>query len=294
MASRHLSRTSVLQALFSADMLGDLSLEAVSRARVANARALPQEDEDAPFVDLLVRGIVAKRDEIDAVIERAAPQWPLAKIAAIDRNILRLGLYELLFGADAAVPPKVALNEAIELAKTFGGESSGRFVNGVLGSVYRELGSPRQDEAPKPAEQEHFAGLLVAVVERGELYVALIKDAFDTWTLPKARAEAGELSDSAALRAASEDLGLANLTIAVPLAEHEYEAHDAEHHRVVKRRAAYFVSCAPRRVPLTPSSASAAQEAKWYAAHELDSLALYDDLRDLLERGMVLAERHCV
>lgn len=294
MASRHLSRTSVLQALFSADMLSDLSSEAVLAVRAANARALPQEDEDAPFADALLRGIVAKREEIDAVIERAAPQWPLEKIAAIDRNVLRLGLYELLFGADAAVPPKVALNEAIELAKTFGGESSSRFVNGVLGSVYRELGSPRQNEAPKPAEPEHFAGLLVATVERGELYVALIKDAFDTWTLPKSRIEAGELSDSAALRAALDDLGLSNLAVAVPLAEHEYEAHDAAKHQVVKRRAAYFVACAPRRVALTPSSESAAKEARWYAAHELDSLALYEDLRDTIERGMVLAERHCV
>ena len=73
---------------------------------------------------------------------RAAPEWPLERIAAIDRNILRLGLTELLFADRAQVPAKVAINEAIELAKTFGSASSGRFVNGVLGAVYIELGEP--------------------------------------------------------------------------------------------------------------------------------------------------------
>ncbi len=285
---------SVLQALFAADMLGDLSFREVARVREQNATALPREDEDAAFSEALLAGIAAKREEIDAVIERAAPQWPLHKIAAIDRNILRIGLFELLFGAEAAVPPKVALNEAIELAKTFGGESSSRFVNGVLGSVYRDLGSPRRDEAPKPTEREHFAGAVVCVVERGELYVALIKDPFEKWTLPKTRYETGELSDSAALRAVAEDLGLVDATLTAPLSEHEYEAHDAVRGAIVTRRVAYFAACMRRRLPLAPSPGSAASGAKWYAAHELDSLDLYEDLRDVIERGMVLAERHCV
>ena len=99
-------------------------------------------DVDQSFMDRLLLGVIAKRGDIDLVIEKAAPEWPLERIAPIDRNILRLGLYELLFSDRVQVPAKVAINEAIELAKTFGGDSSGRFINGVLGAIYKELGEP--------------------------------------------------------------------------------------------------------------------------------------------------------
>jgi len=95
--------------------------------------------EDASFVWQLVTGVVQHLKEIDKIIEKAAPEWPIDQITIIDRNVLRIGLYELLFGDREAVPPKVAINEAIELAKSFGGESSGKFINGVLGTVYKEI-----------------------------------------------------------------------------------------------------------------------------------------------------------
>ena len=95
--------------------------------------------EDKSFTWQLVTGVVANLKEIDEIIAKAAPQWPLEQISIIDRNVLRIGIYELLYGDKAAVPPKVAINEAIELAKSFGGENSGKFINGVLGTVYKEI-----------------------------------------------------------------------------------------------------------------------------------------------------------
>jgi len=109
--------------------------------------------EDADFPRELVRGVIGHLGEIDAIVEKAAPEWPIPQIAMVDRNVLRLGLYELLFGDYNAVPPKVAINEAIELAKSFGGESSGRFVNGVLGTVYREMGEPGKEHPPRKEKQ---------------------------------------------------------------------------------------------------------------------------------------------
>ena len=105
--------------------------------------------EDPTFIVDLIRGVIAHASELDKIIEKAAPQWPLDQIAMVDRNVLRLGLYELLFGNRGEVPPKVAINEAIELAKSFGGDSSGKFVNGVLGTVYREIGEPGKEEQSK-------------------------------------------------------------------------------------------------------------------------------------------------
>ena len=92
---------------------------------------------DGTFVFELVLGVVKHLKEIDEIIRKTAPQWPLEQMSIVDRNVLRIGIYELLFGDKKAVPPKVAINEAIELAKGFGGENSGKFVNGVLGTVYK-------------------------------------------------------------------------------------------------------------------------------------------------------------
>jgi len=95
--------------------------------------------EDENFIWQLVTGVVEHLKEINEIISKAAPQWPLSQISIIDRNVLRIGIYELLYEDKAAVPPKVAINEAIELAKAFGGENSGKFINGVLGTVYKEI-----------------------------------------------------------------------------------------------------------------------------------------------------------
>ncbi|OGN29866.1 MAG: transcription antitermination factor NusB [Candidatus Yanofskybacteria bacterium RIFCSPLOWO2_01_FULL_49_25] len=105
--------------------------------------------DNAAFAGNLVHGAIEHMHEIDQIIEKAAPQWPLDQIAMVDRAVLRLGIYELLFGNHDEVPPKVAINEAIELAKTFGGDASGKFVNGVLGTIYREIGEPRKFETSK-------------------------------------------------------------------------------------------------------------------------------------------------
>lgn len=102
--------------------------------------------EDSSFVWQLIDGIVANLEKIDKIIEKAAPEWPIEQINIVDRNVLRIGLYELLYAKKEEVPPKVAINEAIELAKNFGGESSGKFINGVLGTVYKEIGGTENKE----------------------------------------------------------------------------------------------------------------------------------------------------
>lgn len=102
--------------------------------------------DDTEFIKNLVKGVLEKLSEIDEIIAKTAPEWPLDQITVIDRNILRLGVFELIFSKE--VPPKVAINEAVELGKTFGGESSGKFVNGVLGTLYKQL-----PEAEKEKEE---------------------------------------------------------------------------------------------------------------------------------------------
>jgi N utilization substance protein B len=140
MASRHLSRSIAMQSLYEWDFYGKKA-DALQKIAEKNIAEFGPGLEDTDFIWKLVNGTVEKLPQLDAIIEKAAPEWPIDQITIVDRNILRLGLYELLFENKAEVPPKVAINEAIELAKTFGGESSGKFINGVLGTIFKEMGN---------------------------------------------------------------------------------------------------------------------------------------------------------
>lgn len=122
----------------------------------SNLKDFAPDFDDKGFITNLVEGVIAKIDDIDAVITKYAPDWPIEQITNVDRNILRIGVYELKFSD--VIPSKVAINEAIELAKTFGGESSGRFVNGVLGAIYKDMLAADEikevDKIEKPTRKE--------------------------------------------------------------------------------------------------------------------------------------------
>ncbi len=137
MASRHLSRSIVLQSLYEWDFYDKKPV--LKNIVERNIKDFGPGLEEVDFVWQLIEGIGKHMPEIDKIIEKAAPEWPIAQISMVDRNVLRIGLYELLYANKEEVPPKVAINEAIELAKTFSGQTSGKFVNGVLGTVYKQL-----------------------------------------------------------------------------------------------------------------------------------------------------------
>ena len=145
MANRHLSRSIAMQSLYEWDFKGK-NLTTLKKIIERNTEEFGPGLKEADFIWQLVNGVVENIAKLDKIIAKSAPEWPVDQITVVDRNVLRVGLYELLFGNRDEVPPKVAINEAIELAKTFGGESSGRFINGVLGTVYREIGEPGKDE----------------------------------------------------------------------------------------------------------------------------------------------------
>ncbi len=138
MASRHLSRSIVLQSLYEWDFYDKKPVLKNIVAR--NIKDFGPGLEELDFIWQLIEGIEKRISELDKIIEKAAPEWPIAQVSMIDRNVLRIGLFELLHADKEQVPPKVAINEAIELAKTFSGSTSGKFVNGVLGTVYKQLG----------------------------------------------------------------------------------------------------------------------------------------------------------
>lgn len=159
MANRHLQRSVAMQSLYEWDFKGcpdDAIMDIVKHNLAEFAPGL----EGGSFSSRLIEGVAKERDTIDRLIEKCAPEWPLEQIASVDRSILRLGIFELLYGDYDEVPPKVAINEAIELAKSFGSDSSPKFVNGVLGTIYREMGEPMKDDSSekRKARLEEWKG----------------------------------------------------------------------------------------------------------------------------------------
>ncbi len=136
MSNRHLSRTIALQSLYQWDFQ-EQPADRMAEIVKFNRQEFAPKFDDEGFVDKLINGVLENLEKIDQIITKFAPNWPLDTITIIDRNVLRLGVFELKIAEE--IPAKVAINEAIELAKGFGGQASGRFVNGVLGAIYKDM-----------------------------------------------------------------------------------------------------------------------------------------------------------
>ena len=136
MSNRHLARTIAMQSLYLWDFSGKEKTALPEIVRNVFENFAPKFN-DQGFVEACIEGVIKNQEKIDAYITKYATEWPLDQITIVDRNILRIGVFELVFNDD--IPAKVAINEAIEIAKTFGSESSGKFVNGVLGAIYKDI-----------------------------------------------------------------------------------------------------------------------------------------------------------
>lgn len=138
MSKRHLARSVAMQSLYQWDFRGNptAALPAIITSTMHEFGVGLEDHQE--FVEKLVNGVITYQKEIDEYIASYATHWSVGQLTLVDRNILRIGLYEILHNF-TEVPPKVAINEAIELAKNYGGPSSGKFVNGVLGALYKDL-----------------------------------------------------------------------------------------------------------------------------------------------------------
>jgi N utilization substance protein B len=303
MANRHLSRSIVLQTLFEWDFLSverknDSSVnEYIKEAATRNLKEFAPGLEDDNFVLSLVNEILKNHFVIDEIIEKAAPDWPIDKISIVDRNILRLGLYELLFGDRSQVPPKVAINEAIELAKTFGGENSSKFVNGVLGAVYKEIGEPGKEQKSKKTtnkkdseevdksklQVESLGGALVYAKKGDEILFAFVHDVFGYWTLSKGKISEGETVEEGTKRAIKKEIGL-DIEIGEKLGENEYVASHPEKGKTLKR-VTYFLSKSDYK-ELELEESGGLDGARWFPLSAIAELRIYSDMIPIIGKAV--------
>ena len=294
MANRHLSRSVVLQTLFEWD-LRQLILDGAKATLARNAGEFAPAAGDLPFMEELLVGTIGRHKDLDLVITKAAPEWPLERIAPVDRNVLRLGLFELLFSDRTKVPAKVAINEAIELAKSFGGENSGRFVNGVLGAVYKELGEPGKDEVSKkkkevPYEQmpvQKLGGAVVYCQQGGDVYLALVHDIFGHWTLSKGKIGdapeiANESVEEGTVREIKEELGL-DIKIIEKLGENEYVASDPNTGKK-RKHVTYFLAESPF-AEVVLEKKGGLDDARWFRMQDALELNFYEDMLPLIQKA---------
>lgn len=280
MANRHLARSVVLQTLFEWDTTGASDVETTGILD-RNISEFGGDGADRPFMEQLLTGVLAKQKDLDLIIEKAAPDWPLDRIAPVDRNILRIGLFELLFSDRTQVPAKVAINEAIELAKTFGGESSGRFVNGVLGAVYKEIGEPGKNEQGKKKVKredlplEKMGGAIVYAKHDGQYYLALVHDVFGRWTLSKGHIENDPSPTEGVKRVVKEELGLV-VNVESQVGENEYVASHPEKGKV--RKHVWFFLASSQFEPLELKKSGGLDDAKWFRLQDIIDLNFYDDM----------------
>lgn len=287
MRTRHFARTIVLQSLFEFDASGWTgdAHEVLEHTIEEYAPKTPHRG----FMEKLLDVVIAKKDEIDAIIVKAAPEWPIENIAVIDRNVLRMGLAELLFGDRSDVPPKVALNEAIELAKEFGGDTSSKFVNGVLGSVYKDIGEPQKEEGASRKQEsdslkvEELVGAFVYARSDDRLYVCLVHDVFGYWTVVKGVKKTDEPNDIAVIRKVKEEVGLTGV-VKAELGSNEYTAHTPEEGKT--RRVAEYFLVETSHDDLHLKRGGGLDDARWFKITDLGSLKVYDDLLPVMTSAL--------
>jgi transcription antitermination protein NusB len=298
MANRHIARSIVLQSLYELDFRDYSELKFLEEIINHNTAEFANDVVDGSFVTSLISGILGKKEDIDLVIQKAAPDWPLEKISPIDRNILRIGLFELLFADSKEVPAKVAINEAIELAKNYGGEKSSKFVNGVLGSVYKELGEPDKDAVSKkknktikdiPYEEmpvEKLGGAVVYAHNDGNYYLALVHDVFGYWTLSKGRLENDEKEVDGTKREIKEEIGL-DVEVMEEIGRNEYIANHPEKGKL-RKQVVYFLAKADYKDLALEKDNGGLDEARWFKLSDVQDIKTYGDILPFITKAVTL------
>jgi N utilization substance protein B len=286
MSFRHIARAVVLQTCFQLDSQdSEWDFKEAQDILKQNNELIP--GGDIVYAEGLFDLISQKRFEIDEVIKRVAPDWPIEKIATMDRNILRLGLAELLFYEKLDIPPKVAINESIELAKEYGGDNSSRFINGVLGSVYKELGEPRKTEGKKRKEpkesSEKLAGAIVFAQNEGVIYLALVHNVFGYWTLPKGHIEEDEKLKKAVGRIVEEELGV-TVEVKDEIGSNEYILQESTQPHE-KKHVTYFITESDF-VDIKLGTSNGLDDAKWFSLQDVVNVQMYNDILPIVTNAI--------
>lgn len=296
MLDRHLLRSIVLQSLFEWDIREYFKKEDLERIILKNLEDFAQTSQKPHFLEKMVNCILEKQKDLDNIISQAAPQWPIKKIPVVDRNILRIGICELLFSDRGEVPPKVAINESIELAKAFGGENSSKFISGVMGTIYKELGEPQKHETSESRKKEidtknlvthYLTGVMIYAKNKNKYEVMMAHNIFGYWTLLKGKEEDGITSKESIINKTKRKTGL-DIKLQEKIGGNEYVAFHTEDGHIKKKLDYYLAESDYQKLVLEIDlqEKKGIDEIKWFKLSEVEKLELYDDMRSVIKKGI--------
>lgn len=290
--NRQLYRTILLQTLYEWDVhnYSNTSLKDYLEYIVNSFQKVTIDEKELHELLENLESIASRRAILDELIEKASPGWTIDKITVVDRNILRLGIYELLFADNELIPPKVALNESIELAKKFGGAKSNKFVNGVMGAIYKEMGEPGKDQETKkkipdvPYEEMPIdnkgAAVVYAVDDQGTVHLGMVHDVFGYWTLAKGTIDEGETLEEGTIREVKEETNW-GIEIIQKIGENEYIAYHPER-GPVRKNVTYFLGKADFTQPTLEEGTGGLDDVRWFPLEEISELSMYEDVSQMI------------
>lgn len=299
MLTRHASRELTLQCIFNIDSRFDLK-ENINKIdsediyeNIFSSLYKKKEDDNDEFSQNLFFGVIENIESIDEIITESTSSWGIDKTAVIDRSLLRLAIYEMLF-YNSDVPIKVVMNEAIELAKTFGHKSSSKFVSGVLGNIYEASGLKEKDDKIEEGKQdkeyegaimEGKIGAMVFSRKDGEIYLAFLKNLFGFWTLAKGSIEDETINlEESAIKKIKQKIGL-DIKIIEKIGESIYRDR-GENKIPVNKKTVYFLAESEHVKLVLEKGNRGLREAKWIKSDELDSIKKYEELTPIFKKGL--------
>lgn len=283
MSQRHISRQIALQTMYELDVRGATSINRMDLKDVVdrNIEELSPDHKDKSYLYDLLDMVLSRLVTINDIIVKAAPEWPMDKISYVDRNILRIGLAELLFADREQVPPKVAIDQAIELAKAFGSETSGKFINGVLGAIYKELGEPDKNSIAKKRNlEENLTGIVLYSIYQEEIYIGLVHDLFKHWTICKSHTDADKTDIENIKKVSKKEFGIDQVLDYSVVKKGQYIANHPEKGKIIKNVTYYLVKV-PHLYPVVEIGGGL-DDAKWWKLNEIGSLKIYKEINELL------------
>jgi transcription antitermination protein NusB len=281
MSNRHLARTLVLQSLFQWDF--NQRQENPHKLLDFNRQEFAQDLEDQGFSGELLNNVLDKVGDIDKLITKYAPEWPIDQITIVDRNVLRMGIYELKYAPQ--IPPKVAIDEAIELAKNYSGTSSGKFVNGVLGSIYKDMqeNGEKKELEVEPARQ-YSAGGVVFKKAGNDYKFILVLDAYNKYTFPKGHIEDEEDKESAAQREVCEEVGIKNTKSLGYLGSIDIKVNEPNKRSVPKTVFYYLIETTDDKLQVTTDPE--VNDAIWTTKEEALGKISYENAKEIFNLAL--------
>ncbi len=273
---RNETRIAVVQVLYYADISNSLdSLDFLFEKYNYIKNELHDVDIDDSYAKKVIEGIVSKRNEIDELMNKVATEWPVEKMDILDRNILRLGVFEVLFNKTLETPPKVAVNEAIEVSKKLSGIKSSKFINGILGTILSNIDIKKQEEVGRKVKK-YVSVFVYKVLDEKPLFL-LIRDIWNKWTIPK-----GEILPSDTIYPSAFKIMKEKFEIEVKpeeeFGENTFIAHPPEG---VVRKEVLYVLAKTEDKEVGKYDEEKYKDVSWFSLEEMKELKLYKDLKKI-------------